>query len=74
MAAALRDERVRDVLRALIFMQLKIEAAELGADALNDIAEYLAYDQAPEAIGIAGWAAEQRTAFSSRQASDPSAP
>ena len=59
---------------ALIFTQLKIEAAELGADALSDIAEYLAYDRAPEAIGNAGWAAEQRTVLSSRQASDPSAP
>lgn len=54
----------------IIFTQLKIEAAELGADALNDIAAYLDYSTAPEATGIAEWAVTERAALSSRQASD----
>ena len=54
----------------IIFTLLKIEAAELGADALNDIAAYLDYSTAPEATGIAEWAVTERAALSSRQASD----
>jgi hypothetical protein len=56
------------------FAQAKIEAAELGADALNDIAAYLRYDPAPEAAGIAQWAAAELAALNIRRGSDPSAP
>jgi hypothetical protein len=53
------------------YVLVKLEAAELGADALNDIAEYLGYDPAPETTGMEDWAAAQRAAVNSR-ASDPS--
>jgi hypothetical protein len=55
------------------FTRLKIEAAELGADALQDIASYLEYDAPPEVAGIAAWAATELAALSIPPGSDRSA-
>lgn len=54
------------------FAQAKIEAAELGVDALNDISAYLGYGPAPEAVGIAQWAEAELAALSTRPDSGPS--
>ncbi|MGQ0565198.1 MAG: hypothetical protein ACT4OK_09010 [Gemmobacter sp.] len=56
------------------FTQAKIEAAELGADALDFIAAYLAYAPAPEAADIAGWAAAELAALNTPQDSGRSGP
>ena len=56
------------------FMLVKIEAADLGADALAAIARYLDDVPAPEAVGMAEWVAKQRAAINTLRGSDPSAP
>ncbi len=56
------------------FMLVKIEAADLGADALAAIAWYLDYVPAQETHGMAEWVAKERAAINSPQGLDPSAP
>ena len=56
------------------FMLVKIEAADLGADALAAIARYLDDVPEPEAVGMAEWVAKQRAAINTLRGSDPSAP
>jgi hypothetical protein len=56
------------------FMLVKIEAAELGADALAAIARYLDYVPAQETYGMAEWVAKERAAINNRRGSAPSAP
>jgi hypothetical protein len=68
--AAVGSDRAADMFAD--FLQMKIEAVELGADALRDIAEYLGYPAAPETEDLAAWLAAERAAISNR-AADPSA-
>jgi hypothetical protein len=55
------------------FMLVKIEAAELGADALAAIARFLDYVPAQETYGMAEWVATERAAINTLRGSDRSA-